>query len=128
MSVGERLSSVVERMQEHAAVEAVYGAPVERDGKTIIPVAKIAYGFGGGYGSEGAGEERTKGEGESAEAREDGPRGGEGGGMGGGLSAAPAGVVEITDNGTRFIAQRDTKKFLLVALAFFAVGYLLGRD
>jgi hypothetical protein len=42
---------VAERMGLHASAKAVYAEPVERDGVTIIPVAKVRWGFGGGSGS-----------------------------------------------------------------------------
>ncbi|TXS45420.1 hypothetical protein EAO75_21440, partial [Streptomyces sp. uw30] len=32
------------------AVAAVYGEPVTVDGVTVIPVAKVSFGFGGGAG------------------------------------------------------------------------------
>jgi len=31
--------------------QSVYGQPVEREGITIIPVARVSYGFGGGGGT-----------------------------------------------------------------------------
>ena len=115
MKGGEQLSSIVDQIKEHANVETVYGEPIERDGRTVIPVAKIAYGFGGGYGSEGSGE--------SGKDSHDG----EGGGVGGGVKATPAGVVEITDYETRFIKFSDMKKFAAIAGLFLVFGYLLGR-
>lgn len=118
MKGGEKLESIVDQIKEHANVDTVYGEPIERDGRTIIPVAKIAYGFGGGYGSEGR---------KSEENGEDND-GGEGGGMGGGVNATPAGVVEITDYETRFIKFTNMKKLAAIAGLFFVFGYLLGRD
>lgn len=115
MNGGEQLSSIVDQIREHANVETIYGEPVERDGKTVIPVAKIAYGFGGGYGSEGG-----------SELGEDG-HDGEGGGIGAGVKATPAGVVEITDYETRFIKFSDMKKIAAIAGLFLVFGYLLGR-
>lgn len=117
MNGGEQLKSIVDQIRENATVDTVYGEPIERDGKTVIPVAKIAYGFGGGYGSEGR-------KGENGE--ED--NGGEGGGIGGGVNAKPAGVVEITDDETRFIKFTNIKKLAAIAGLFLVLGYLLGRD
>ena len=34
-----------------ANVKAVYGEPIAAQGKTVIPVAKIIYGYGGGAGT-----------------------------------------------------------------------------
>ena len=44
----ERLA---ERVGGRASVEAVFGEPIVRDGVTVIPVASIAYGFGGRNGT-----------------------------------------------------------------------------
>jgi uncharacterized spore protein YtfJ len=118
MELREAPSTIVERIQDHAGVATVYGTPIEHGEKKIVPVAKVAYGFGWGYGSEG---------GETEETEDDVPGSGEGGGMGGGVRASPAGVVEITDGDTRFIPFLDAKKRLvLVGLGLF-LGYLLGR-
>lgn len=119
MDRGERLSSVVERIEEHASVTAVYGDPIKHDGKTIVPVARVAYGFGGGYGSQAQ---------EGAQAENEEQQGGEGSGMGGGVSATPSGVVEITKDETRFISFGDKKKLAAVAGVSFVFGYLLGRN
>jgi uncharacterized spore protein YtfJ len=50
LDVYTALGSLAESLRESAAVEKVYGEPVEAHGKTIIPVARIAYGLGRGYG------------------------------------------------------------------------------
>src|ERR1044071_1436590 len=48
------IDGFVERMAERvgakASVGAVFGDPIERNGITIIPVAKVRWGFGGGGG------------------------------------------------------------------------------
>ncbi len=85
------------------------------EGKTIIPVAKIAYGWGGGFGSKKTSE---------AEVRQ--PEA-EGGGGGLGLGATPVGVVEITSEHTRLI-EFGSKKKLAVALIVGAVlGIWMGK-
>ena len=86
-------------------MKSVYGDPISAHGKTIIPVARIAYGFGGGSG-------KMQGE--------DNPRTGEGGG--GGAYARPLGVVEITEAGTRFIAWNEGRKLFGAALLGFCLG------
>lgn len=94
--VQEILQSIAERFATSASVKQVFGEPIERNGRTIIPVARVQYGFGGGYGG---------GEQEGAEVNR--PLAGGGGGGGGGVKAKPAGVLEITDAGTRFIRFVD---------------------
>lgn len=39
------------RLGQNANVKSVFGEPFVAGGKTIIPVAMAAYGFGGGYGT-----------------------------------------------------------------------------
>jgi uncharacterized spore protein YtfJ len=40
-----------ESLGSSATVKAVFGEPVHAAGRTVIPVAKVAYGFGGGFGT-----------------------------------------------------------------------------
>ena len=46
-----RLESMFEPLTRSASVKSVYGEAISANGKTIIPVARVAYGFGGGRGS-----------------------------------------------------------------------------
>ena len=88
------LQSLKESILTQANVKAVYGEPITAQGKTIVPVAKILYGYGAGAGTGGVGDSRR----------------GEGGGGGGGVRAIPVGVVEISNQQTRFIPITDRKK------------------
>jgi uncharacterized spore protein YtfJ len=103
MSVQELLQSIGDRFATAASVKQIYGEPVTVGNRTVIPVARIRYGFGGGAG-------RKKQEDQ------------EGGGGGGGVVAVPAGALEITPEGTRFIPL-DDKRTMGAALA---VGFVLG--
>lgn len=84
----------------------VYGEPVSVGGKTILPVASIRYGFGGGSG-----------------AREN--SGQHGGGGGGGLVAIPIGVVEITEAETRFLPITSNWMLLAAVGLGVALGFLI---
>lgn len=117
MEFGEAINSVTERLRESASVKSVYGEPVKTNGKTIIPVARVMYGFGGGYGTSGSDE------GDDEEPHEES----EGAGTGGGVMATPVGVLEITDGETRFIRFGLMRKLLLAALVALLVGYLVGK-
>ena len=44
------LENIAQRLGQTASVRNVYGEPKIVGDKTIIPVAQIMYGFGGGYG------------------------------------------------------------------------------
>ena len=57
------LQSLKESVLSQASVKAIYGDPIEAHGRTIIPVAKIVYGFGAGAGTGGVGDSSARGEG-----------------------------------------------------------------
>jgi uncharacterized spore protein YtfJ len=78
----ERIAGTV---GSNAHVAAVFGEPVEREGLTVIPVAKARFGFGGGGGS------GTR-EGEE----------GSGGGGGGGAAVSPVGYIEVRNGSAEF--------------------------
>ena len=94
-----------------ANVKAVYGEPIAAQGKTIIPVAKIIYGYGGGAGTGGAGNSIAR---------------GEGGGGGGGARAVPVGVVEVSDQGTRFVSISDRRKMAGAVAMGVGLGIWMG--
>ena len=111
----EFIQSLMERLQGRAGAASVYGEPIVAQGKTLIPCAKLAFGFGGGSGVDRA---RT-GDPDAA--------GREGSGGGGGVAAKPIGVLEVTAAGTRFIAFEDPKRLVSAVLAGVLVGILIGR-
>ena len=51
-----QLEEVFKSIIEHAGAKTVYGEPVSVDGKTVLPVATIRYGFGVGSGAKADGE------------------------------------------------------------------------
>jgi len=114
------LASLVERLAEAGGVGSVYGDPVEHGDRTVIPVARVAWGFGGGGGSEAA-------DAEDDSERSEREQAGEGYGVGGGVSASPAGALEISDSGTRFVHYEDRKKLLVTGVLAFLAGYLFKR-
>jgi uncharacterized spore protein YtfJ len=111
----EMLEKIGSSLGSTATVKAVFGEPIHLEGKTVVPVAKIAYGFGAGGGRKPA---RQDGSSEPSE----------GGGGGGGVRAFPAGALEITSSQTRFVNYNDIR-WLAGAFAAGAVlgSLLLGR-
>jgi len=105
------LQSLKESILSQANVKAIYGEPISAQGKTVIPVAKIMYGYGAGAGTGGVGDTRAR---------------GEGGGGGGGVRAVPVGVVEISDQQTRFVPITDRKRMAGAVLAGIGLGMWLG--
>jgi uncharacterized spore protein YtfJ len=49
------LQSLKESILGQASVKAIYGEPIPAHGKTVIPVARIMYGYGAGAGTGGCG-------------------------------------------------------------------------
>ena len=92
----EILQSMAEKFATSASVKQVFGEPIERGGKTIVPVARVQYRLGGGYGG-----------GEQTGSEVNRPLAGGGGGGGGVVKAKPVGALEITDAGTRFVRFVD---------------------
>ena len=105
------LQSLKESVLAQANVKAIYGEPISAHEKTIIPVAKIMYGYGAGAGTGGVGEKNTR---------------GEGGGGGGGVRAVPVGVIEVSNQQTRFVPISDERKLVGAVLAGISFGILWG--
>lgn len=117
---GDRfLEGIAERIGARASVTAVFGEAVERGDITVIPVARVRWGFGGGQGEGG----------EAA-----GPTG-SGSGGGGGAAADPVGYVEIGPAGAIFrpiVPPYPSPLFLLAAgitaaIVLPALGRLIRR-
>ena len=55
------LQSLKDSIVGQAGVKTVFGEPISAQGKTIIPVAKLIYGYGGGAGTGGVGNSSAQG-------------------------------------------------------------------
>ncbi|HKE22162.1 MAG TPA: spore germination protein GerW family protein [Bryobacteraceae bacterium] len=91
---------------EHAGAKTVFGEPVSSGGRTVVPVASVRYGFGGGSGGKERGEHF-------------------GGGGGGGLTAKPLGVFEINQSETRFIPISSNSGLIAAIALGICLGLLL---
>ncbi|MBI2723975.1 MAG: hypothetical protein HYX50_02830 [Chloroflexi bacterium] len=78
------------QIPEEVGAPACFGAPVEQDGHTIIPVARVSFGYGLGFGR-GSGSGSKHGGSGADEGGE-----GEGGGGGGGGSSTPVAVIRLS--------------------------------
>jgi uncharacterized spore protein YtfJ len=98
----ELIASIAERVGGRFSVTSVFGAPVEREGVTVIPVATVRFGFGAGTGSDPA-------------------KGGEGEGAGGGGTMTAAGYIELKGGRSRYVPivrpERIVALVMLTALA-----------
>ena len=113
MSIQELIQSISERVQTTASVKAVYGEPITAEGKTIIPVARVRYGFGGGGGTQDDAPSSDSGE---------TPQQTIGGGGGGGAEVSPVGFIEITPDETRYVSFEDRRRVIRALV----IGLLLG--
>ena len=104
-SARSSIDGFVERMAERvgskASVRAVFGDPIERDGLTIIPVARVRWAFGGGAGRGPIAVGPGSGDGATTTTTDEGMSGA-GTGGGGGATADPIGYLEIGPDGASF--------------------------
>jgi uncharacterized spore protein YtfJ len=100
-----KFQEMIDTIREHGSIKTVFGEPVTHGQRTVIPVARVWFGLGGG---EDAATENV------------------GGGMG--VMAQPLGVYEITEDGTEFIPLRKRPPLpLAVGVLAGVVGLLIIR-
>jgi len=104
--VDELLERIGQSVGQRAQVSAVFGEPVEREGLTVIPVAKARFGFGGGGGSGGPPDKE-----------------GTGAGGGGGAAVTPIGFIEVR-NGSAEFKRIATPADVLAIVAAASVAVL----
>jgi uncharacterized spore protein YtfJ len=102
------LQELFRSLVNQAGAKTVYAEPISSDGTTIVPVAKVRCGFGGGSG------------------RKPGEKG-EGGGGGGGLISKPLGYIEVSAQGTRFVRIIDLRDVALAVGAGMCLGWMLAK-
>ena len=102
VSVPDIFRNITDKLQTSASVKTVYGEPVTAEGKTIIPVARVRYGFGAGGGT-----------GPVADQAVDATSGGGGG--------------EITPVGTRYISFEGHRRIVRILVIGAVIALLLLR-
>lgn len=100
---GSLTERIAERLGGAANARAVYTVPVERDGVTVIGVARVRWAFGGGDGRDSSGS-------------------GSGSGGGGGVSASPIGYIELKDGEAHFRPITDPTSVMTAALPLVIAG------
>lgn len=114
------LERVARQVGRGSSTEAVFGAPVEAHGYTVIPVARVSFLYGAGSGPELAGRvvERPP-EGRIAPALVSGEGGG---GIG---RARAVGYIEMSERGTRYVAATsDWRRPLIIAAGIAAALFV----
>ena len=106
--IGMDVQQLLSTARDALTVQRVFGEPYERDGTTVIPVARVQGGGGGGQGEAPEGD------------------GGSGGGFG--RSARPAGVYVITRDKVRWQPAVDVNRVALGAQVVAIVVALTVRS
>jgi uncharacterized spore protein YtfJ len=105
---GTSVLETVRDVVDNAVAGKVFGAPISRDGVTVLPAAKVSGGGGGGGSAEGGHE-----------------AGGTGGGLG--VSAKPLGVFVIKDGKVGWRPAVDVNKVIIGAQIVAVVALLTVR-
>jgi uncharacterized spore protein YtfJ len=106
MGAHSDLMETIERAKETMTVRRVFGDPVEKDGVTIVPAARVQGGAGGGGG--------------------EGPEGqGSGMGSGFGVNARPVGAFVIKGEDVQWRPAIDVNKVILGAQLVAIAALLL---
>jgi uncharacterized spore protein YtfJ len=113
------LRELVGATTEAANVKRVFGQPIEREGMTVIPVASVRGGFGGGEAGAMAPRPAKGGEAEAKPA---------GWGGGGAWSATPVGVYVIKDGELGWQPAVDNNRAILIGCLTGIVALLVLRS
>jgi len=110
---GTFLERLANRVGINSKVSTIFGDPVERDGITVIPVARVSWGFGGGAGSgSNPGQSQV----------------GEGSGGGGGTMVYPVGYIELKNGRATFYPIYDFGTILRLVIGGGIVTMLVLRS
>ncbi len=105
-----RKTSFIERLAEKVGVNAsaktIYSEPMQCDGVTVIPVAKVRWGFGGGSGTKS---------------------GKRGRGGGGGVQVSPLGYIEMKNGRSEYRPISDPASLGPLMIIGGVVGWVLLR-
>jgi len=91
ISPTEEMVQSISDIPTRVGADTCFGQAVERDGHTLIPVARVSFGFGMGFGRGSGGDSGSDEFGHKGDTGE-----GEGGGGGGGGQSTPVAVIDIT--------------------------------
>ena len=110
--VKEIISEIKNIIEVTSKSEKIYGIPIEKDNITVIPVSKISYSAGGGFGK-----------GRSNLKKENNEKG-ERGGYGLKASTKPVGYIKIQNNETSFEPIVDVNQILKHTFLFSGLSLL----
>ena len=110
-----KLFDTIEKAKETANWRTAFGEPQLIDERVIIPVARVGYGFGLGFGSEAVHDQP-----ETEPPPED-----DAGGAGGTAWSRPMGAIVVTPEDVYFEETVDSGKIALAGIALIAFIVLL---
>ena len=105
-------------IQDEVGASVCFGSPIERDGHTIIPVARVSFGYGMGFGG-GSGGKQEAGSFEAVPT--EGGEGGGGGGGGGG-SSTPVAIIDMSQGDVKVTPIQDATRIALSGILLTAWG------
>jgi uncharacterized spore protein YtfJ len=94
----EILDALMRNMRDIISTKTIVGEPIQNGSTTILPVMKVALGFGAGAGSVGS---EKPGDSRSG--------GGGGGGGGGGISITPVGFLVVDERRALLITPKQSR-------------------
>jgi uncharacterized spore protein YtfJ len=103
------IEAVVDRIGGEFGTAKIFGDPVEREGVTVIPVAAVRMGFGGGTRSDPS-------------KRHDGE------GAGGGGTITAAGYIELKQGTSRFVPVLRPERMAVMLLGAVLAGMMIGSQ
>ena len=121
MSVTTPFEPIAELFERNLSIRHVYAEPVHHGDTTVIPVAKVAYGFGAGGGRRPA---RRSGQ-LPLSSTDPAAAEAQGGGGGGGARLTPIGALEVSPRGTRFVRYNELPRLAGAFALGLGVGVLL---
>jgi uncharacterized spore protein YtfJ len=125
MSSPAPFEPIAELLERSLSIRHVYGEPVHHGDTTVIPVAKVAYGFGAGGGR--APDRPRKNGSDQSPPDKDTRSEAQGAGGGGGARMTPVGALEIGPQGTRFVHVHPLTPWLGAGALGLVAGWLLAR-
>lgn len=109
------LLPIFEKFSTARDVSLVYGDPIEMQGRTIVPVAKVKYSVGAGGGS-GYG---------PVDGQDENAAGGQGEGAGGAFSVKPVGIYDVTAEKTVYRPVIPIELIFMMPLLVAGLGLLM---
>ncbi len=112
---------VIHQFSLSSSAQSVFGSPVSAHNRTVIPVARVYFAYGGGTGPEVGGRHIDR-----VAEPDPQPALTSGGGAGGIGFARPAGYIEISEEGSRFVpVAREWRRTAVLAAGALAALLVL---